>query len=87
VASLCCNGAMIGPGKRLRKLRRAHGLSATELAARMGVSLSLISKLENSHRKPNSAFILALAKALEVQPGELFDYLFRGRGEATPPPK
>jgi len=85
MATAWCDMAMVG--QRLRKLRRAHGLSATELAARMGVSLSLISKLEHGRRRVTSSFVLALAGALGEQPGTLFDYLFaaEGRGEAAPP--
>lgn len=59
-------------GKYLRELRRKSQVSQRELASRVGVDFSYISKVENDRLPPPSAdTVVAIAKALNVPEGEL----------------
>lgn len=58
-------------GKRLRTLRKAESLTLAELAARSGVSVSSISKIENGALSPTLDVILKLCDGLAVSIGEL----------------
>ena len=51
-------------GEKLRVLRTARGLTVRELVVNLGFSVnssSLISEIENGHRKPNLDFVLKVA--------------------------
>ena len=67
-----------GLGPRLRAVREERGLSARELARRIGCSASLISQIERGVSAPSAGVLYALATEL----GASLDYLF-GVG-ATP---
>ena len=56
----------------LYEIRRKKGLSQLELSKRSGVSYGYISELENNLKSPTIDTICKLAKALEVDPSELF---------------
>jgi transcriptional regulator with XRE-family HTH domain len=59
-------------GYRLRELRRAKDISQRELAEKVGVDFSYISKLENDRLPPPAAdTILRICKILEASPDEL----------------
>jgi len=59
-------------GDRIRRRRRALGLSATELARLAGVSLSYISQLEHGHQQsPSMAVARRLAATLSWATSEL----------------
>lgn len=57
-------------GAEVRRHRRDAGLTGEDLAQRSGVGLSKfsISKIENGDRAVSAAELLALAKALGVEP-------------------
>lgn len=61
--------------KRVRQLRKANGLTQQQLAERLHVSLSYISKVEterlNAGDYPSEAFVMKLAHALEADEDEL----------------
>jgi len=60
-------------GQRLRELRKAQGLSQRELASRVGISFTYLSKLENgAMHPPRGKTITALANALDTDADELF---------------
>lgn len=60
-------------GQRMRELRKAKGLSQRELAGRIGLSFTYLSKIENGAMNPPSGTtITALAGALGADPDELF---------------
>jgi PAS domain S-box-containing protein len=59
-------------GERLRELRRLKGLTQQQLADRVGVSFTYVSKLETGALPPpREKTIVALTKALDGEPDEL----------------
>jgi transcriptional regulator with XRE-family HTH domain len=65
-------GPASGLGPRLRRVREDHGLSARELARRVGCSASLISQIERGVSAPSVGVLYALATEL----GASLDHLF-----------
>ena len=60
-------------GQRLRELRKTNGLSQRELASRVGISFTYLSKIENGAMPPpRGKTITELARALDTDPDELF---------------
>jgi transcriptional regulator with XRE-family HTH domain len=59
------------PRNRLRELRKAAGLSQTELAKRTGVSQSAISQMENDALAMDTAWMRAFARELSCDPADL----------------
>lgn len=51
-------------GARLRRKRRAHGLTLDELAARAGLSPQYLSEIERGRKEPSSEMIAAVAGSL-----------------------
>ncbi|GAB3658768.1 helix-turn-helix domain-containing protein [Glycomyces tarimensis] len=64
-------GVLTGVGPRLKDLRRERGTTLTQLAETTGISLSTLSRLESSKRKPTLELLLPLAKAHGVQLDDL----------------
>jgi len=62
---------LITLGQRLRHLRRARGLTLTELGERVGRAPSALSLLENGRREPKLSLIEQLATALSVPVSDL----------------
>ena len=58
-------------GQRLRHLRRARGLTLSELGARVGRAPSALSLYENGRREPKLSLIEQLAAALSVPVADL----------------
>jgi len=59
-------------GKTLRELRRSAGVSQRELASRVGVDFSYISKVENGRIPPPAAdTIVRICEVLGVDPDQL----------------
>ena len=62
-------------GERLQELRKAKGYTLRDLAAKVGVGFTYLSKAENSKLAfadyPGEALIGKLAKALDADPDEL----------------
>ncbi len=75
--------ASIAFGCRLRKVRRARGMSQDNLADRMGVRGTAIGRLEHGDREPRLTTVLRLARGLDVTPGELVDELDVQAGEVA----
>ena len=57
--------------EQLKALRRKHVLTVRELADKAGVSKTTISNIENGQGEAYPSTIRKLARALEVEPGEL----------------
>src|ERR1044071_9309334 len=53
-------------GHRLRRLRRDHGLSQTQMASTLAVSPSYLNHLERNQRPVTAALLLKLAETYEV---------------------
>lgn len=70
-------------GARLRHARLVKGLLIKDLAARVGVSISLISKYENNKLLPPLTVLHALVTALETNIGALFDADWTGVDHVT----
>jgi quercetin dioxygenase-like cupin family protein/DNA-binding XRE family transcriptional regulator len=65
-------------GARLRHARLVKGLLIKDVAARIGVSISLISKYENNKVLPPLTVLHALVTALDTNIGALFDADWNG---------
>ncbi|KOX19675.1 helix-turn-helix domain-containing protein [Nocardiopsis sp. NRRL B-16309] len=61
--------AAVGP--RLRQLRHRHGLTLADLAERIGINESTLSRLEGGTRKPTLEVLLPLAEVYAVPLDEL----------------
>jgi transcriptional regulator with XRE-family HTH domain len=59
-------------GTRVRELRRARGLSQEEFAAVAGLDRSYMGGIERGERNVSLENICAIARALDVNPAELF---------------
>lgn len=59
-------------GARVRSLRLKRGLSQEQLAERAGLHRTYVSSLERGHRNVGLDNILDLAKALGINPADLF---------------
>lgn len=55
-----------------RQMRSARGLTLSELAARVGISRQMLSKIENAQTSASLATVDALAKGLEIPVTSLF---------------
>ena len=60
-------------GRNIRSLRMEQGLSAKALAERVGVSPSLVSKIENDVTRSSHDTLRAIAVELHVSLGDLVD--------------
>lgn len=61
-------------GKRLAELRKARGWSQETLSLESGVARSYLGGVERGQRNIALINICRLAEALEVKPGELFEF-------------
>ena len=59
-------------GKRVRELREAATVSQEELAERAGLHRTYIGGIERGERNIGILNVLRLARALRVQPSDLF---------------
>ena len=62
-------GAIDGP--KLKALRLSKGVTADGLAEKSGVARQTIVEIENGHRQAREKTLLALAKALGIDPAVL----------------
>ena len=58
-------------GQRIRKYRKAKGLSQERLAEQVGISVPHMSHIETGNTKLSLPVLMALAEALEVQTDDL----------------
>ncbi|QDQ87424.1 helix-turn-helix domain-containing protein [Alcaligenaceae bacterium SJ-26] len=63
----------IDVGARLRQARLAKGLSIQEVADRVGVSKSFISRFERDVVNASVSTLLKICDVLDVRPGQLFE--------------
>ncbi|GAA3036730.1 helix-turn-helix domain-containing protein [Microbacterium dextranolyticum] len=60
-------------GERLRALRLRQGISARDLAARLGISPSAVSQIERGVMQPSVSRLIAISDALDVPLTSVFD--------------
>ena len=65
-------------GAGVRTLRGIHALTQSQLAAAAGTSQSRISEIENGSRAVADSLRVRIARALKVEPHELFPYIEDG---------
>ena len=58
-------------GQRIRKIRKARGLSQEQLAERIGISTTHMSHIETANTKLSLPVFVEIAKVLEVQTDSL----------------
>jgi DNA-binding XRE family transcriptional regulator len=66
-------------GLRIRQVREARRWTQRDLAARMGVDTSLVSRWENGETLPAFHRLLLLAEVLGIEAGEFFESDGAGR--------
>jgi transcriptional regulator with XRE-family HTH domain len=59
-------------GREVKRRRETMGLTLERFAERAGLTSNYIGTIENGHRDPSISSILAIARGLNVPPGELF---------------
>ena len=69
-------------GQRIRKYRKAHGLSQEQLAERVGISVTHMSHIETGNTKLSLPVLVLLAEVLQVQTDDLLREGFFGRRAA-----
>jgi transcriptional regulator with XRE-family HTH domain len=60
-------------GKRLRALRKEHGLTLAQLGQRVDLSASYLSQIERSVTMPSLARLTTIARALDVEVRHFFE--------------
>lgn len=58
-------------GQRIRKYRKAQGLSQEQLAEQIGISVTHMSHIETGNTKLSLSVFVDIARALEVQTDDL----------------
>ena len=58
-------------GQRIRKIRKAHGLSQEKLSEQIGISVTHMSHIETGNTKLSLAVLVDLASVLEVRTDDL----------------
>ena len=53
-------------GREVRSFRKAHGMTVADVAEATGMSIGMVSKIENGHTSPSLSSLQALANALSV---------------------
>jgi len=61
------------PGERIAEIRKTYSISREDLAERSGVSVELISKIEDDGHIPDLAPLIKIARGLGVRLGTLLD--------------
>ena len=71
-------------GQRVRKFRKAYGLSQEELAEKVGISTTHMSHIETGNTKLSLQVLVDLALALEVKTDDLlFDNTPSDKGDCV----
>lgn len=64
----------------IQKLRWEKGMSQRDLASKSGLSRSTIADIENGIEEPKQSSMIAIARALDLPVGEVFDLEWRNKG-------
>ena len=60
-------------GEHIKNIREQKGITAMELAQRIDIERSQISRIENGKANPSVISLLVICKALDISFQELFD--------------
>lgn len=66
---------LVESGKRIKSLRKQHGLTQEELAEQLGIAVNTVSRIEIGNR----GISIDLAIELAVRFDTTLDYIFLGR--------
>lgn len=69
-------------GQRIRKIRKAHGLSQEQLAERVNISTTHMSHIETGNTKLSLPVLVDIAAALEVRTDDLLNSNIETTGTA-----
>ena len=72
---------MLDIGAQIKRLREEQHLTGKDLAKRIGLSQSQMTRLEKGQRRIDTEILVRIADALEVSPARFFS------GEGEPPPR
>lgn len=61
-------------GQRIRRLRRESELTATAVAQAAGITRGYLHAIEAGQYAPSDEVRIAIARAIGVEPGEIFSY-------------
>lgn len=61
-------------GKRIRRIRQGRELTVIAVAQEAGITRRYLYALERGHYAPSVSVQIRVAKALGVEPGEIFTY-------------
>lgn len=70
-------------GQRIRKYRKAYGMSQEQLAERVGISVTHMSHIETGNTKLSLPVLVDIAEVLEVQTDDLLRDNFRGKSRSV----
>ena len=59
-------------GKRIKEIRVKNNVTQRELAEKLGLTLNTVSRYETGERRPRIDTVIKIAKALDVEPSDLF---------------
>jgi HTH-type transcriptional regulator/antitoxin HipB len=65
--------AVATAGEKVRYERRARGWTQEELAAKAGIALASVSRIETGHNEPRITSLRRIAKAFGLEPRDLLD--------------
>src|SRR3954470_12451506 len=65
--------------RNIRRLREERGLTQEELAARIRINRNYVGMIERQENSPTVAMLERIAKALGIEPAQLFDEKAAGR--------
>jgi len=71
-------------GARIKELRKIRGLSQEQLSEIVGLDSKFISKIEVARSSPSLETIENIARALQVEIRDLFEFVHLQPGEITP---
>ena len=63
--------------KKIKEIRKFHSITAEKLAKRLGVSVSMVHKVESGNRRASVTLAMKWAKALKIPEKEILDYFFK----------
>jgi len=65
---------VISLATRIKELREAHDITQEQLSEKSGLSVSQIARLETARINPSVSTVFAVARALNIELKELFDF-------------